>query len=154
MSDTTTKTPEEIRTGLAMHTGTSQYYRHWLPGALFTDGVAYLQEAAGCYWLIDAIVSHLGEINRLAKQDEMVAGLHLWTLTMATDARPLYRGDDPASDPIDAKLEMQIDTNTPVLIRQDIGYSNFPLTDGIKLYVSRVEGMADKPWLIYLPSEY
>jgi hypothetical protein len=47
---------------LGQFTGTSRYYRishrH-----LLTDGTRYLAEQAACFWLMDAIASHLSEID-------------------------------------------------------------------------------------------
>ena len=47
---------------LGQFTGTSRYYRisriH-----LLTDGTRYLAEQAACFWLMDAIASHLIEIG-------------------------------------------------------------------------------------------
>ena len=47
---------------LGQFTGTSKYYkisrRH-----LLTDGTRYLAEQAACFWLMDAIASHLSEIG-------------------------------------------------------------------------------------------
>src|SRR5262245_54950353 len=39
---------------LAQFTGSETWYRH-ITGFLYTDGVQYLAEHAGCYWLIDEI---------------------------------------------------------------------------------------------------
>ena len=41
---------------LAQFTGTSTYYQHSL-SVQYTDGVHYLAERGGAYWLIDAIPS-------------------------------------------------------------------------------------------------
>ena len=45
---------DTIKTG----NGTEDYYPHWLPGWVFTDGVKDLADACNSYWLIDLIVSH------------------------------------------------------------------------------------------------
>lgn len=54
--------PEEIdnlTTALAQFTGSENWFRHdLLRSHRYTDGVRYLAEAAGAYWLIDAIFSH------------------------------------------------------------------------------------------------
>ena len=47
---------------LAQFTGTERYYRI-APKFLITDGVKYLAENAGCYWLLDAAVSHLVQLG-------------------------------------------------------------------------------------------
>ncbi len=40
---------------LAQFTGTTQWYRHPLTSVLYTDGVKFLADKAGAYWLIDEI---------------------------------------------------------------------------------------------------
>jgi hypothetical protein len=51
--------PEELLTNLAQFTGTTQWYKHPLyRGLLYTDGIQYLAENAGCYWLIDYVFSN------------------------------------------------------------------------------------------------
>ena len=42
---------------LSQFIGTENYYRHWTGHGVYTDGVKYLAEKAGAYWLIDAILS-------------------------------------------------------------------------------------------------
>ena len=49
-------------TQLALFTGTQHYYR-LARKHLLTDGTKYLADAAGAYWLMDAIASHLQEIG-------------------------------------------------------------------------------------------
>ena len=51
-----------VPTQLSYFTGTEKYYRisrrH-----LLTDGTKYLAEEAECFWMMDAISSHLSEIG-------------------------------------------------------------------------------------------
>ena len=47
---------------LAQFTGTNCYYRI-SKQHLLTDGTHYLAEQAGCYWIMDAVSSHLVEIG-------------------------------------------------------------------------------------------
>jgi len=51
---------------LTQFTGTSQWYRHGLvPGVTYTDGVRYVAETAGAYWLLDKIATaQLAEPHR------------------------------------------------------------------------------------------
>jgi hypothetical protein len=53
---------DELQTKLAQFTGTELYYRI-APNFLITDGVRYLADNAGCYWLLDAAISHLVELG-------------------------------------------------------------------------------------------
>ena len=47
---------------LAHFTGTTRYYRIGTQH-LLTDGTHYLAEQAGCYWIMDAVASHVTEIG-------------------------------------------------------------------------------------------
>jgi hypothetical protein len=47
---------------LAQFTGTTRYYRIGRQH-LLTDGNQYLAEQAGCYWIMDAVSSHVTEIG-------------------------------------------------------------------------------------------
>ena len=94
---------------LNQFTGTENYYRHWTGGGVFTDGVQYLAEQAGAYWLIDAVFSY--------RRREP---FQVWTLR---------KNDDNS-----AVLTMQEDSGEPVKVRQTIPFTDFPL-DRIKLYL-------------------
>ena len=50
---------------LAQFTGTQGYYRIGRRH-LLTDGSKYLADHAQCYWMMDAIASHLSEIDTRA----------------------------------------------------------------------------------------
>ncbi len=41
---------------LDMFNGTENWYKHTLSGYTYTDGVKYLADKAGAYWLIDKIL--------------------------------------------------------------------------------------------------
>jgi hypothetical protein len=47
---------------LADFTGTTRYYRI-SKQHLLTDGTHYLAEHASCYWIMDAVSSHVAEIG-------------------------------------------------------------------------------------------
>ena len=49
---------DRLLSNLAQFSGTTAYYRI-APKFLITDGVKFLADNAGCYWLLDAAVSHL-----------------------------------------------------------------------------------------------
>jgi len=103
--------------------GTEQYYKHQL-GVMYTDGVQFLAEKAGAYWLIDAIASY--QTKRIVFEYPF----QIWTLTVNNNQ---------------AALEMKGDSGFPVAIRQHIKFTDFPL-DEIKLYL--IDG------ILLLPSEY
>ena len=48
---------EELRIALTKFTGTVNYYRHWTRAFHYTDGVAFLAENVGAYWLLDHIAA-------------------------------------------------------------------------------------------------
>lgn len=56
----------QLRADLSQFTGTETWYRHSLQKSfLYTEGVQYFAEHAGCYWFLDIIAT---EIFQLQKQ--------------------------------------------------------------------------------------
>ena len=82
-----------------MSTGGEQYFRH-RGKAIFTSGVWRVAEEAGAYWLIDAIFSY-------GRKEEF----QVWHLDVVGSK---------------AWLTMQEDTDAPVLVRQEIEFTDFP----------------------------
>jgi len=110
---------------LSHFTGTSAYYRisrrH-----LLTDGTKYLAEKGECFWMMDAVVSHLCEI-----------GTEDWFVLIRVQ---VSRG----------RAEMIYeDGNGQEHARQQIPYTDFPLSE-ITLYAC----WDGEHWVIMLPSEY
>ena len=110
---------------LGQFTGTGKYYRisrrH-----LLTDGTRYLAEQAACFWLMDAIASHLCEI-----------GTEDWFVVVqvkVTEGRAVMIYEDG---------------NDKEHARQEIPYTDFPM-DLITLYAC----WDQENWVIMLPSEY
>ncbi len=89
--------------------GTENHYEHWSGWISFTDGVHYVAEKAGAYWLIDAIASWQ------RKEEFQIWELHKHEGNKAT-------------------LTMKEDTDEPILVQQEYSYTDFPL-DSIKLYL-------------------
>lgn len=118
---------ETILAELPQFYGTEDYHKwsHLFPSFVLTDGAKYLAEAAGAYWLMDAVCSHLAK--------------HTDTFVVATLTRETTNIWSLSLD----------DGNGNIFATQTIEYSDFPL-DGIKLYVCRQEDL----WVIMLPSEY
>ena len=104
--------------------GTSQYHRH-STGLLYTDGIQFLAEKGGCYWLIDAIGIYQRE------PDVRKTEFQLWELAV--------------EDNRSATLEMREDTGMPAIVSQNIGYTDFPLRE-LQLYLTNK--------VLYLPSEH
>lgn len=112
-------------TQLALFTGTQHYYR-LARKHLLTDGTKYLADAAGAYWLMDAIASHLQEI-----------GISDWFVLIrmhveGSTATMIYE-----------------DGNGQEHARQDIAYTDFPLPS-ISIYAC----FDGEHWVLMLPSEY
>ena len=129
----TDKNPEDLESDLSQFTGTEHYYPHGLNRKfMHTDGVNYLAENAGAYWLIDLIASH--QSSRKVRAESF----QLWTLTLTGKKNPM------------AVAECRADTNAPVLARQEIEFTDFPLKS-VKLYC--VDG-GDGKVVLMLPSEY
>jgi len=110
---------------LSYFTGTEKYYRisrmH-----LLTDGTKYLAEEAECFWMMDAIASHLCEIGT---EDWFVV-----VRVQVTEGRAVMIYEDG---------------NDGEHARQEIPYTDFPL-NSITLYAC----WDGEHWVIMLPSEY
>ena len=110
---------------LAQFTGTQTYTRITRRHVL-TDGARYLADQAECYWLMDAVASHLDEIGT---QDWFVL---IWLELQGTTAVLIYE-----------------DGNGHEHARQAIPYTDFPL-ERIRLYAC----WDSQHWVIMLPGEY
>jgi hypothetical protein len=112
-------------TQLTQFIGTTGYYRisrrH-----LLTDGTKYLAEEAKCFWMMDAIASHLAEIGTA---DWFVQV----RMTVSNCRATMYYEDG----------------NGREHARQQIPYTDFPM-QGITLYAC----WDGEHWVIMLPSEY
>ena len=110
---------------LAQFTGTSAYYRISRKH-LLTDGTMYLAEKGACFWMMDAIASHLCEIG--------TADWFVLVRVQVTEGRAVMIYEDG---------------NDREHARQEIPYTDFPL-DSITLYAC----WDQEHWAIMLPSEY
>lgn len=93
-----------LQEDLQHFTGTEHYYRNFT-GLLYTDGVQYLAEQAGAYWLIDLVGSYQHKLRHVPFQ--------LWELRV---------NDDKS-----ARVTMRDDTGRRAKVRQDLEYTDFPL---------------------------
>ena len=110
---------------LAQFTGTERYYRISRKH-LLTDGTKYLAEKGKCFWMVDAVASHLSEI-----------GTEDWFVLIrvqVSDGRAIMIYEDG---------------NGEEHARQAIPYTDFPLSE-ITLYAC----WDGEHWVIMLPSEY
>lgn len=104
-----------LKQDLSQFTGTLNYYRHWLR-LVYTDGVKYLADEGGAYWLIDAIASYQ---TRTFLKDPMLQQFQHWKLTVHPNQT--------------ATLICERDTND-VVLTQEIDFTDFPLSE-IRLYL-------------------
>ncbi len=110
---------------LGQFTGTGRYYRI-SRRLLLTDGTRYLAEQAACFWLMDAIASHLSEM-----------GTAEWFVVIKTTVKRT------------SAVMVYEDGNGKELARQEIPYTDLPLAN-IDLYAC----WDTEHWVIMLPSEY
>ena len=125
-----TITPDQLMADLRQFTGTTQWHR-WsrLTHLICTDGAKYLAEAAGVYWLLDAIASHQNTPALIDSQ--RLQELQIWLLSVNADKS--------------CCLTCAEDSDVAPVVVQDIEFTDFPLKE-IKLYVCNN--------VILLPSEY
>jgi hypothetical protein len=129
--DTAMKTQDQLKQlgldtlTLAQFTGTERYYRISRKH-LLTDGTKYLAEKGACFWMMDAVASHLCEIGT---EDWFVL---IRVLVSRGRAIMIYE-----------------DGNGGEHARQAIPYTDFPLSE-ITLYAC----WDGEHWVIILPSEY
>ena len=125
------KTQEELKQlgldklALSQFTGTSAYYKISKKHVL-TDGTRYLAEQGACFWMMDAIASHLCEIG--------TADWFVLVRVQVTEGRAVMIYEDG---------------NDREHARQEIPYTDFPL-DSVTLYAC----WDQEHWVIMLPSEY
>ncbi len=62
--------------------GTEKWYRHFT-GLVYTDGIKYLAENAGAYWLIDLVGAYQPYLRKVPFQ--------VWNLTVNDDSSGLVR---------------------------------------------------------------
>jgi len=110
---------------LNQFTGTEKYYRISRKH-LLTDGTKYLAEQAECFWMMDAIASHLCEIGT---EDWFVL-----VRVQVTEGRAVMIYEDG---------------NDREHARQEIPYTDLPI-ENISLYAC----WDGEHWVIMLPSEY
>lgn len=89
---------------LRQFTGTERYYQNFT-GLRYTDGIHYLAEKAGAYWLIDLVGSYQPRLRHVPFQ--------VWQLTVHDDQSAL--------------VTMREDDGEPTKVRQEIAYTDFPL---------------------------
>lgn len=102
-------------------------YNPLFPWLVITDGVLYLAEAAGCYWLLDAIATHLHNLHNVHPREDFVS---------------IYLEDT-------TKLTVE-DGNGNVYFSQAFEWTTFPFED-FNFFASRNEFGG---WTLMLTTEY
>lgn len=108
--------------------GTENYYSHLMRTCVFTDGVKAMADQYQAYWLIDVIASY-----QMTKRIKCIP-FQIWSIN-STEGKVV--------------IEMCEDTDKPVLVRQQIPYTDFP-EGSLQLYC--IDDSEHK--IILLPSEY
>jgi hypothetical protein len=115
---------QNLQLKLSQFIGTEKLYRITHRHVL-TDGTKFLAEQAQCFWLLDAIASHL-----VKTYDDYFAVARL----LVNESSAVLTLDDG---------------NDAVFATQKIEFTDFPIQE-IKLYCS----FDGQHWVIMLPSEY
>lgn len=114
---------------LHQFTGTEHYYRHSLDRSyLYTDGVQYLAEKAGAYWLVDAII--FNQRKKPFSSNPALSEFQCWRLKVLEGNRATLTCDDG---------------NKNIVFTQQIPFTDFPLKD-ISLWLENK--------VLLLPSEH
>ena len=124
-------TAEKVLTkeSLAQFTGSEQWFRHHFNRSItYTEGVQYMAQAGGAYWLIDEIA--LRQNQKVRNHPFRIGQVEFqqWTLKVKNNSAVLTLDDGDGN----------------VLYTKRIEFTDFPL-DEIKLWVENK--------VIYLPSE-
>lgn len=115
---------DQFRADLKQFTGTEQWYKTAFPGYTYTDGVKFVAETCGAYWMIDYVVSYQGSTKSLQGED-----FQTWYFEKDEDRMKVIVEDG----------------NNRVLMSSEIEYTDFPDS---KIELWMVGGV------ILLPSEY
>ena len=117
----------EIRNGLAQFTGSELFHAHWLRRFVYTDGVEYLAEKCGAYWLLDAIASWQPEAMKDGKLREIqfwrlvvkparapgIPGLPQFKCLPANNLNPVTPGIRPCGGPMGTKNHRDVEGVEP-----------------------------------------
>ena len=116
----------DLKTHLQHFTGTENWYRHPLFGGFsYTDGIRYLAEQAGAYWLIDQIFGFQYDNKRVK-----ALPFQVWDLIVNEDRSAWL---------------ICTDGNDGRILHEKISFTDFPLPE-IRLFLT------DR--VLLLPSEY
>ena len=123
---------------LKQFSGLNAPYRHGLdPRVIYTEGVQFLAERAGAYWLLDVIVSYLTPrfVEEAAQVDERIRFLQFWWLEVAPDRSAV----------VTARADYKV--GTP-FVTHKIDFTDFPL-ESADIWA----GYDGARWRLFLSSE-
>lgn len=128
-------TAQEIEEGLKGFSGTYHYYRNSLFSRdVHTDGVHWLAEVCGSFWLIDAITSW--QIKPKVRKNPF----QVWKLQVLEDGQAILTCSDGEED-------------SPEVARQVIPLTDFPLKEiTLWLELGSID-MVHETWVLMLPGE-
>lgn len=112
---------------LVQFIGSETFYQHSF-GIRYTEGVKYMADHGGAYWLIDAIASWQSDPQ--VCNDQMLQEIQFWKLTVNEDRSATLTCERDEGD---------------IAITQEIPFTDFPLRE-IRLYCQQ--------GIVLLPSEY
>jgi len=116
----------DLEANLAQFIGTENYYKHPFTRTVYTDGVKYLAENAGAYWLIDYIAFKQIEDGEIGNCEFQV-----WSLDAIPDTH--------------SAVITCTDGDGNTLLKETIDYTDFPIAHMRLYYQNNV---------LFLTSEY
>lgn len=116
-----------IQSEIRQFTGGDEFYSHWTKRITYTEGVHFIAEKYGAYWLIDLIASYQPVKNK----QKQLADFQVWELRL-----------DLAK--MGCTITCKEDSGEPNLVKQTVPFTDFP--EDITLWV---EGD-----VLLLPSEH
>ncbi|HYK01296.1 MAG TPA: hypothetical protein VE974_06040 [Thermoanaerobaculia bacterium] len=75
--------PDELRSALAAFTGTADYHHHETASFSYSDGVKFLADEAGAYWLIELIASW----QKRCRKDRPLRTSQVWELRVDLETK-------------------------------------------------------------------
>ena len=94
---------------LAQFTGSEQFYRHGLvKDIVFTEGVKYVADAAGAYWLLDEIA-----LAQKFQPSVIAEEFQVWDLKVAADQSAVLSCGDGNGREVFSKQIKWTDFSTP-----------------------------------------
>ena len=122
----------KLEENLRQFTGTEKYYSNSVYPFRYTEGIRYLADHAGAYWLLDAISSWQG--NPIIKSNFDLSLIQFWKLKVNSDKSAVLICERDLDDPV---------------ITQRIPFTDFPLLE-VTLYLCDMKSQG----VLLLPSEY